>query len=113
MQHNLNLVGQKIAEFRHQRRQTHEELAAKLQLLGCKITSQILAKIETGRSIVTDAQIVFFLEVFNIAVEDLFPLKSQSGNRTVLLAKKCMTPALCKGCFEKNAEPWCSRKSSV
>jgi ribosome-binding protein aMBF1 (putative translation factor) len=67
---NLNVVGQNIAEFRHQRGWIREELAAKLQLLGCNITPHILANIETGHCAVTDTQIVFFSEAFRVPVKD-------------------------------------------
>lgn len=74
MQHNLNVVGQNIVKFRHQRGWTQDELAAKLQLLGCNMSRQILANIETRRCAVTDSQIIFLSEVFSIPVKDLFPL---------------------------------------
>jgi transcriptional regulator with XRE-family HTH domain len=80
MQHNLNVVGKNIAKLRQRRRWTREELAAKLQLLGCNITPGVLIRIESGRCIVTDAQIVFFSEVFDIPVEQLYPPKSQFRN---------------------------------
>jgi len=82
METNLNVVGQNISKFRLRRDWTREELAAKLQLLGCNITPQILANIETRHCSVTDCQIVFFSEVFGIPAEDLSPLKSQSRNGT-------------------------------
>lgn len=46
---------------------------AKMQLLGCYLTRDILANIETGRSIATDRQIQFFADVFRIEIKDLFP----------------------------------------
>lgn len=67
---NHNVFGKNIAMFRHQQGWTREELAVKLQLLGCSITSQILTNIETGRCAVTDTQIVFISEVFGVPVED-------------------------------------------
>jgi len=88
MQHNLNVVGRNIAKFRRQRGWTQQELAARLQLLGWNVTSQFLTKIKTGRFVVTDAQIVFFTEVFHIPAEDFFLLKQQSGNGTAQLTKK-------------------------
>ena len=63
MQHDLNVVGKNVAKFRRRRGWTQEELAARLQLLGWNVTSQFLAKIETGRCVVTGAQIVFFLRL--------------------------------------------------
>ena len=74
MERNSNVVAQNIAMFRRKRSWTQEELAIKLQFLGCNITRQILTYIETRRCIVTDAQIVFFSEVFSIPIKDLFPL---------------------------------------
>ena len=66
MQHNLNVVGQNIVKFRHQRGWTQDELDAKLQLLGCNITRQILANIETRRCPATDIEIMYFAEVFGM-----------------------------------------------
>ena len=71
MQHNHNVLGQNVAEFRRQRGWTQEELAAKLQLIGCNITPQIIANIETLHFPATDAQIAFFPEIFRIPVEKL------------------------------------------
>lgn len=72
----MNVIGQNVAEFRCQRGWTLEELAAKLRLLGCKITPCAIANIETQRCTVTDAQIVFLSQVFCISVEELFPSRS-------------------------------------
>jgi len=87
MRYNLNLIGQNIAKFRHQRDWTQEELAAKLQLLGCNITHQILACIETRRCAVTDAQFAICAEVFSVSINDLFLPVSQSGNQKAWLMK--------------------------
>ena len=66
---NHNVFGKNIAKFRHQQSWTREELAVKLQLLGCSITPHILTNIETGRCAVTDTQIVFISEVFRVPVK--------------------------------------------
>ena len=71
MQHNHNVLGQNVAKFRRQRGWTQEELAAKLQLIGCNITPHILANIETLRFAATDAQIAFFSEIFRVPVKKL------------------------------------------
>jgi transcriptional regulator with XRE-family HTH domain len=68
MQHNLNAVGHNIVKFRHQRGWTQDELAAKLQLLGCNIARQILANIEARRCPATDIEIIYFAEVFGMEV---------------------------------------------
>jgi ribosome-binding protein aMBF1 (putative translation factor) len=69
MQYNLNVVGQNIVKFRHQRGWTQDELAAKLQLLGCNITRQILANIEIRRCPATDIEIIYFAEVFGVEAD--------------------------------------------
>ena len=84
MQRKANLIGQNVAKFRYQRNWTQEELVAKLQLLGCYMTRDILANIETQRRIVTDIQARFFAEVFGVAEADLFPPKRQA-NQTMWL----------------------------
>jgi transcriptional regulator with XRE-family HTH domain len=71
MQHNHNVLGQNVAKFRRQRGWTQEELAAKLKLIGCIITSQILVDIETFRFPPTNAQITFFSEIFRVPIERL------------------------------------------
>ena len=48
-------------------------LAAKIQLLGCYMTRDIIANIETRRSPVTDKRIAILAEVFGVAVGNLFP----------------------------------------
>jgi transcriptional regulator with XRE-family HTH domain len=76
MQHNHKVLGQNVAKIRRQRGWTQEELAAKLQLIGCNITPQIVANIETLHLPATDAQIAFSLKSFAFPSKDL--LRKQS-----------------------------------
>ena len=73
MPQNSNVVGRNVSRERFQRGWTQDELATKMQLLGCPMTRDILASIETRRCIVTDKQIEFFAEVFGIQIQQLFP----------------------------------------
>ena len=86
MQRKANVIGQNVAKFRYQRNWTQEELVAKLQLLGCYMTRDILANIETQRRIVSDIQVWFFAGVFQIPIPELFPVKRREGARTLWLA---------------------------
>ena len=43
------LVGEAIRNAREQRGYTQEQLAAKMQVLGCDVTRSALAKIEVGQ----------------------------------------------------------------
>ena len=62
-----------MVKFRHQAGWTQDVLAAKMQLLGCYMTREIIANIETRRSSVTDKQVVILAEVFGEEVGSLFP----------------------------------------
>ena len=44
-----------------------------MQLLGCYISRDIIANIETCRSTVTDKRIAFFAMVFRVPLHCLFP----------------------------------------
>jgi transcriptional regulator with XRE-family HTH domain len=83
MRQNANVIGRNVARFRYQNGWSQDKLVAKMQLLGFYITRDILANIETLRSIVTDKQIVIFAEVFGVPVGDLFPPKRKISGRIV------------------------------
>jgi transcriptional regulator with XRE-family HTH domain len=84
-----------VSKLRYQRGWRQDELVAKLQLLGCYMTRDILANIETRRSPVTDTQIEFFCEVFAVKVQELFPPRPKpnvNGNgRALGLAVRIVT----------------------
>jgi transcriptional regulator with XRE-family HTH domain len=89
--HDGNVVGPNIAKFRYQRGWTQDELVGKLQLLGCYMTRDILASMETRRCPVSDKQIEFFAEVFGVAVADLFPQKRHVDGHIVGLVAEIVT----------------------
>jgi transcriptional regulator with XRE-family HTH domain len=72
VQSKLNQVGQNVSKLRRRRGWTLEEFAAKLELVGCHITPEVLADIETCRCAVTDAQIALFSEVLRVQIKDLY-----------------------------------------
>ena len=78
MRQNANVIGRNVARFRYQNGWSQDKLVAKIQLLGFYITRDILANIETLRSIVTDKQIVIFAEVFGVPVGDFFHQNEKS-----------------------------------
>lgn len=96
MHRDENVIGQNVAKFRYQRGWTQDELVGKLQLLGCYMTRDILANIETQRSIVTDTQIEFLAEIFGIREGSLFPEKRRFSGRLVGLDMKIVTRRPCK-----------------
>jgi len=83
MTQNANVIGRNVARFRYQKGWSQDLFVTKMQLLGFYITRDILANIETLRTIATDKQIVVFAEVFGVPVGDLFPPKQKSSGRIV------------------------------
>ena len=73
MPQHSNLIGRIVSRERDQRRWSQEKLVIKVQLLGCYMTRDILASIETLRCIATDKQVAIFAAVFGIPIQQLFP----------------------------------------
>jgi transcriptional regulator with XRE-family HTH domain len=78
---NANVVGQNVVKFRHRAGWTQDDLVAKMQLLDCSMTRDILANIETRRSPVTDKRIMLFAEIFGVEIGCLFPKQSVRQTR--------------------------------
>ena len=95
MHRDANVIGQNVAKFRYQRSWTQDELVGKLQLLGCYMTRDILANIETQRCVVTDKQIEFFAEIFGVKEGSMFPDKRRLNGRLVGLDMKIVTRRPC------------------
>lgn len=73
MLQNSNLIGRNVSRERWQRDWSQEDLVIKVQLLGCYMTRDILASIETLRCAATDKHVAIFAAVFGIPIEKLFP----------------------------------------
>jgi transcriptional regulator with XRE-family HTH domain len=95
MHRDANVIGQNVAKFRYQRGWTQDELVGKLQLLGCYMTRDILANIETQRCVVTDKQIEFLAEIFGVKEGSMFPDKRRFNGRLVGLDMKIVTRRPC------------------
>lgn len=65
-------VGENIRYLRIKRNLTQEQLAAKLQVLGCDITRSALAKIEVGQRHLYPDEIKALKEILNISYDDIF-----------------------------------------
>lgn len=77
--HDANVIGPMIVKLRYQNGWTQDDLVAKLQLVGCYMTRDILANLETRRSVATDKQIEFFAAVFGVHVGELFPASPKTN----------------------------------
>jgi transcriptional regulator with XRE-family HTH domain len=72
MPHESNLIGRKIAKLRYMKGWSQDTLVAKLQVLQCNITRDVLANIETKRSVATDKHCFFLAKVLGVSIDELF-----------------------------------------
>lgn len=67
-----NVIGPQIRKLRYGRGWSQEQLAARLQLAGLDISRTALAKIESGKQVVLDFQVLYFRRVFKADSDDLY-----------------------------------------
>ena len=91
MHRDGNVIGPNVAKYRYQRNWTQDDLVGKLQLVGCYMTRDMLANIETQRCPVTDKQIEFFAHVLGVEERDLFPIKRHFNGQVVGLNMEIAT----------------------
>ena len=66
-----NICGKQITNFRLQRSLSQRQLADKLQLLGLDVDKNAIQRIEAGKRFVTDIELVYFAEVFDVSYDIL------------------------------------------
>jgi transcriptional regulator with XRE-family HTH domain len=72
-----NIVGVAVREYRKQLRISQRELADRLQIIGLDIDKNAVQRIESGQRFITDIELIYLAQVFNITVEELY-----EGNQT-------------------------------
>lgn len=65
-------IGNRIKIFREQVPMTQDQLAAKLQTMGCDITRSCVAKIEVGQRHIYLDELKCIKEILKVSFEDLF-----------------------------------------
>lgn len=68
-------VGDNIRLLREQCGMTQDEVAAKLQLMGCDITRSAVAKIEVGQRHLYPDEIVLLKQILNVDYDDIFKIE--------------------------------------
>ena len=66
-------VGKIIRSLRMREKLSQEQLAAKVQLQGCDLTSSALAKIECGQRSIYPDELKAVKQALNVPVETLLP----------------------------------------
>jgi transcriptional regulator with XRE-family HTH domain len=72
MRHDSNLIGRKVAKLRYMKGWSQDTLVAKLQVLQCNVTRDVLANIETKRSVATDKHCFFLAKALVVSIDELF-----------------------------------------
>ncbi len=66
-----NACGQNIRLLRKKNEITQNQLAARLQIVGINLEAISISRIEMGRRIVTDYELLTFAKIFRVKMEDL------------------------------------------
>ena len=66
-----NLISDRLIELRKRHGLSQRDLVRELQILGCNMDKNVIARIETQKRYVTDIEIQKICEVFHVTFEDL------------------------------------------
>ena len=64
-------IGTNIRKLRIERKLTQEQVAAKLQVMGCDITRSAIAKIEVGQRHIYADEIKALKQILNVSFDDI------------------------------------------
>lgn len=67
-------IGENLRALRERKGLTQDEVAAKLQLLGCDITRSAVAKIEVGQRHLYPDEIVLLKRILDVEYDEIFKL---------------------------------------
>ena len=67
-----NVCGRNIARLRKELKLSQKKLADKLQLAGLDVDKNAIQRMESGQRFITDIELVYLAEIFNIGIENLF-----------------------------------------
>ena len=82
---DYRMIGTRIRAYRRERGLTQEQVVAKLQLKGLKISKSTYAKIETNRMNLKVSELVGLRQIFDVEYNDFFqgleePCLPESGD---------------------------------
>lgn len=68
----LNVTGKNIKEIRKKQKITQEDLCARMQIMGFKLSRSDISKLENGKRFVNDIEIVGFSKALKVSILDLY-----------------------------------------
>ena len=63
-----NICGQNVRRLREKKKMSQDQLAAKLQTEGLGVNQNSISRIETGKRLVADFELVALAKVFNVDI---------------------------------------------
>jgi len=68
----LNIAGKNIKKIRKEKKITQEELCARMQVMGFKISRSDISKLENGKRFINDVEILGFSDALKVPILDLY-----------------------------------------
>jgi len=68
-----HVCGDNIRRIRIQKKVTQTDLAARLQVRGVQVNQNSICRIEKGKRVVADYELLIFADALGVDVKDLFP----------------------------------------
>ncbi len=69
---SLNIAGKNIKQIRKNKKITQEDLCARMQVMGFKLSRSDISKLETGKRFINDIEIVGFSKALKVSILDLY-----------------------------------------
>ena len=72
LQNSFNLTVKNIKKFRKEKKITQEDLCARMQVMGFKISRSDISKLETGKRFISDFEVLGFANALKVSILDLY-----------------------------------------
>lgn len=69
---SYNVIGTNIKNIRKKNKLTQEDLCARMQIMGFQISRSDISKLENGKKLITDFEIIGFSKALKVSIIDLF-----------------------------------------
>mgnify|MGYP004538007545 FL=1 len=69
---SLNIAGKNIKQIRKNKKITQEDLCARMQVMGFKLSRSDISKLETGKRFINDIEIIGFSKALKVSILDLY-----------------------------------------
>ena len=68
----LNIAGKNIKKIRKEKKITQEDLCARMQVMGFKLSRSDISKLENGKRFINDIEILGFADALKVSILDLY-----------------------------------------